>query len=351
MKTIKVLLTSAGSQVAPGIINMIKQNRSYKVIAIGTDAGIREELVGRHFCDRFYTVPYAKDTDYVSTMLNICKNEKVSVIFPGSDEEALILSQKRRVFSSVDTKIACAEAFVIEKSLDKFELMKLLKENRMPVGQFYEPKKLGDIKRYCFRLGYPKDDVVIKPKVARGSRGFRIITDKKNLYSKFSKNEFYYITLKEVTNIFKDCVKELNHFFIMEYLPGPRYSVDILIERSKPVVGVCRKKIFPISSPTQLADIVYDKDIIEYAKSIASFLGFDYFVQVEIGRDIKGEPQLIEINPRIDATLPIVSGLRINYFEELIYYVLNSRFRKEDFKLKRKPIRFYRYWEHIFRKY
>ncbi len=350
VKKIKVILTSVGSQVAPSLISMIRKNRDYHVIVIGVDAGVKEDLVGWHFCDKFYTVPYAYAKNYIPSMLRLCRKEKVSVVFPGSDEEALVLSRNKGTFSSYNIKIASPEASTIEKSMDKMRLMALLKNNKIRVGKFCEFKKVGDIKRHAVELGYPKRNVVIKPRIARGSRGFRIITGNLNPYENFLGNQLYFTSLREIQRIFSLYPGRLKDFFMMEYLSGPHYSVDILMERSRPVTCVCRKKIFPIGSPTQIADIVYDEYIIEYASKIASFLEFDYFVQVEVGRDRYGRPCLVEINPRIDATLPIVEGVGINYFERMIYYAQHDVFPRRDFRPQKKALRFYRYWQHIFRK-
>lgn len=350
MKTLKILFTCVGSQVAPEIINMIRDNKEYRIYVIGTDAGEKKDLVGSYFCDYFYRVPYAKDNRYISKMLEICKREKISVIFPGSDEEALLLSENRQRFLSIDTKLACSDTRSIQMSLDKCRLMKLLRENGILTADFYELNNMREIESYSRRLGFPKNDVVIKLRTARGSRGFRIVTANKDIYEKFCRNEFYYISLFQLRHIFKNNHDNIKLFFLMENLDGPKYSVDILIKQSTPVMCICRNKLFPIGSPTQLADIVYDKDIIEYAKIVASLLKFDYFVQIEVGRNKRGKPCLIEINPRIDATLPIVEGLGVNYFEQMIYYALHNTFLKKELKFAKKPLRFYRYWQHIFRK-
>lgn len=350
-KKVNVLFTCAGSKVAPAIVEMIKRSSRYKVAVLGTDAGEKRDLAGRYFCDKFRTVPAAYERGYIPEMLDICRSQRISTVFPGSDEEAFILSRHRDRFLSINTKIACSSMRSIEKSLDKLRLMEYLKENKVCVGGFYGLDNIDDIKKYSTKLGYPKEKIVIKPRTARGSKGFRILTNDVSSYERFSSNKFYFTTLKEVIEAFKGHDKEIKGFFVMEYFKGPRYSVDILMECGRPVSAICRKKIFPIDSPTQLADIVFDSDIIAYAKKVASLIGFDYFVQIEIGRDRKGHPSVIEINPRIDATLPIVEGLGINYFEEMISYALENTFRKKYFEPRKRHLRFYRYWNHIFKKH
>jgi len=105
-----------------------------------------------------------------------------------------------------------------------------------------------------------------------------------------------------------------------------------------------------ISPPTQVADIVFDEDIREFAESIVEVFGFDFFVQIEIGRDLKGNPGLIEINTRLDAALPITTGLGLNFYHEMITYALKGMMREDikDYRDYRKKIIFKRYWQHFF---
>ena len=349
-KRINVILTSAGAQVAPGIIRMLKDNRNYSIKVIGVDAGIRDELVGRHFCDRFYSVPYAYEKEYIPCILKICTKEKISIIFPGSDEETVTVAKNKDTFLYNNTKIICSDYSSVKLCTDKFKLMSRLKENRISVGKFYGLRDMKSLMKHSRELGYPKHDIVIKPRIARGSKGFRVITGHSDAYKKFLDNRFYLSSLDEIVNVFKRNAEQLKRFFLMEYFQGPKYSVDILLKGHVPAVHICREKIFPINSPTQVADIVYDKDIVDYAGKIARFLRFEYFVQIEVGRNRDNEPSLIEINPRIDATLPIVEGLGINYFEQMINYAMEGVFTGAFRISKKKNLRFYRYWEHIFAK-
>jgi biotin carboxylase len=105
-----------------------------------------------------------------------------------------------------------------------------------------------------------------------------------------------------------------------------------------------------ISPPTQVADIVFDEDIREFAESIVEVFGFDFFVQIEIGRDLKGNPGLIEINTRLDAALPITTGLGLNFYHEMITYAVTTKMREDikDFRSHDSRLCFKRYWQHLF---
>ena len=136
----------------------------------------------------------------------------------------------------------------------------------------------------------------------------------------------------------------------MDYLPGRKYSTDVLVRDGQMHAVVIRNKIFPVGSPTQVADIVFDGDLIDYALSIMKVFKFNYFVQFEMGRDEEGKAKLIEINPRLDATLPICMGIGINFYHEIINHAVDNEYSENvrilrDGKGKK---RFMRYWQHCF---
>jgi carbamoyl-phosphate synthase large subunit len=142
----------------------------------------------------------------------------------------------------------------------------------------------------------------------------------------------------------------MKDFFIMDHLPGEKYSADCLVRDGAIRAVVIRNKLFPVGSPTQIADIVFDEDLAGYAASMARVLTFDYFVQFEIGRDGNGEPKLIEVNPRLDATLPICLGIGINFYHEIIRHALGEAYSPQVRIVRGTsgPKRFMRYWQHAF---
>ena len=70
--------------------NCIKEIGSGRVIC--TDAG--DTAPACFLADKWYKVPKANSPDYISSLLYICKKEKISAIVPFIDTELMVLSQK-----------------------------------------------------------------------------------------------------------------------------------------------------------------------------------------------------------------------------------------------------------------
>ena len=347
---ISILLTCVGSQVSPSVIQTIRHHPRYEIKVVGIDNKNKEESVGAHFSDTFYQVPMGDDREYVHVIQDIVKEEKVKVILPGSDEEALALSEQEERFLNIGCAVACSHYEVTELAIDKCRTMRRLKEQRIPVADFYEIDSINDLIHCAKKLRFPLKPFVIKPKISRGGRGFRVVKETTDSYEAFLNADSTTIDFGTLERIFRAVPHKIRDFLVMDYLPGKKYSTDILTKDGQMQCVVIRNKIFPVGSPTQVADIVFDDDLIDYALSVMNVLRFNYFVQFEIGRDEKGEAKLIEINPRLDATLPICMGIGINFYHEIINHAMNNEYSEnvrilKDYRLKK---RFMRYWQHCF---
>ena len=350
--TVAILVTCVNSQVAPGIMALIKNHPDYRIRMIGCDAADRGEILGRHFSDHCYSVPLGTGEDYIGAIIDIVQRHSIHMIFPGSDEECLILSEHREKFETLGCKIACSAFETVSLCVDKFRLMTHIKEKGVRSGTAYLPTTLANLENFAYKLGYPNIDFVIKPRSGRGSRGFRIISADIDPYAAFQQSDHSRISLEALKGIFAEHETDLSRYLMMEMYTGDKYSADVLIDR-----GTIRSMVIrnngstpKTQPPTQNARIVFDDDIQQYADQIVRVIPFDYFAQVEIGRTEKGELGLIEVNTRMDATLPITEGLGLNFFREMVTYAMTGKMRPDipngtDCRIK---LRFRRYWSHLF---
>lgn len=348
-KTLPVLLTCANSQVGPSVISMLRNHPDYDIRVVGVAAGDKRDGPGHAFCDAFYSVPMGNAPDYLDVIQEIVVAEGIRVLFLGSDEEALALSAAMEWFTAHNCRLACSNHQVNRVASDKLSLIHHLDSVQVCVPQVKELSDPEALSESATELGYPIKPIVIKPRRGRGSRGFRLILPKRNAYEDFYRGDAHTLDLPELECLFRQFPEELSNYFLMAYLPGDKFSTDILITRGKPVCMVTRNNgVRPKTNPpTQLADLVEHAAIEEYAKAVAGSLPFDYFLQVESGLDEHGEPRLIEVNIRLDATLPITAGAGLNFYHEMIQYAMNGAFSQIPAGRIKKG-RFVRYWNHLF---
>jgi len=353
MSKVTVLLTCVASQVIPNIISLVKDYRKSDLRIIGIDTKPLSISVGGFLCDSFYNSPMGNDSGYKNFIYDIVEKERINIIFPGSDEEVLALSDmKTKLVNDYNCEVICSPKKITLLAVDKYKMHVELNKNNIPVGKFSDLKVLNDLISFANDIGYPGNKFIFKPKIGRGSKGVKIIDGETvDKLDNFITNKQTRMALDDLIILFEQYPDKLDNFFVMEYFPGDKFSSDVLISNGdvKSIVIRNNGKQIKANPPTQIADIVINDYVKEYTEKICELMKFDYFVQIETGMGIDEKPYFIESNVRMDATLPITTGVGINFFHELIDYALNGTFNniEVDYDNFRK-IRFFRYWDHVF---
>jgi len=288
----KVLVTCASSAIMPldvlPLIDSIKQTSEI----ILCDA---EEIFINSYVK--YKVPLGACDDYLDHLRKIVENEGISFIFVCSDEEALAISKDSNL-SSI-THLDSHEN--IKLVLNKFSLHEKIEA---VLGKGYTPRYIRNtnyesVQDFIHSVNY----CILRPVKGRGSKGLRFLdfnsTDVKtsflgNLSANFPANTF-----------------------LTEYLPGDKYSVDSLFKNGRLMTCMIRNNgpAIKYHPPTVFAETSTDSDVYKYALSIGKALNLSGFHQIECGKSADGSVKLIEINPRLDATLPITICYSQNFYD------------------------------------
>ena len=313
MDTLKVLVTGAGAPGLPGTVYSLKNNPDNRSIdVVGVDA--RSEVIGKYICERFYKVPYAHEDEFIPELLEICRKEKVRVILPQVTKELGKLAQSRRAFLDEGVVIAVSDRRAIEIANNKYELSLVAEKAGVPIPELYKVKRWSDLEEKAVKLGYPEKPVVVKPPVSSGMRGLRIISEEIDLKRLYFENKptSLYIKLQSLYNILGERFPDL---LVMEYLPGPEYTVDILAWKGEPYVVIPRKRIEIKCGITFIGVAEKNEDIIEYSRKLAKALGLSYAFGFQFRMDEDGVPKVIECNPRIQGTMVLstIAGANIIY--------------------------------------
>lgn len=319
MKACTALLTSVGNLISPSQIDSLKNNPGHrKVKLIGTD--MIEHAVGKYMVEEFYKVPGGEDSEYINTILDICRKENVDVILPVSNEEALALSKHRDLFEDIGAVIATSEYKTLELALNKGKAYSFLKEQGLACPKFYIAKSLKDFISSVYKLGFPETRVMMKPSTGRGGRGARILTNENlishllhekpgSLYADFQS------VVKTLEGVDEDNFPEL---IVMEYLPGKIHSVDFLAKNGEALIIVPKTRIIGNPSQTLVGQVEKDEFIEEDIRKISKAFNFEYNINIEMKRSRDGIALPFDINPRIAASVGFCTGAGAN----LIYYAL-----------------------------
>lgn len=338
-KPINVLITGAGAPGIAGTIYSLRNNYENREFYI-TTTDIKDDVIGKYISDDFYIIPPASDSkSYLKALYDLCRKKNIRIILPQNTSELLVLASNKKDFEKINVKILISDKDAIEIANNKFELMKLCRDNNIPVSSFNLVDNFEDLVVEATKLGWPNKKVVIKPPSSNGTRGVRIIDEKIDLKKMFydEKPTSLYIKMESLRQILGEIFSEL---VVMEYLPGKEYTVDLLSGNDYCCV-IPRTRDLVRSGITFNGSLERNEKIIEYSTKIAKKLNLKYCFGFQYKLDEYGDPKIIESNPRIQGTMIMSTLAGANLIYSAVKMLLEEDFPKFDIDWTSK---FYRYW-------
>lgn len=313
MRDISVLITAAGSPSSPGFIQCLKNNGERSIRIIGTD--MKNDATISQMVDVLRIVPPASAPNYIDVLLKVCEEEKVDILMPGISLELPGLQKRKKEFERIGTKVSVSDGEGLLIANDKIRLYRYMREKGFQLPEFRVIESINDFELACKSIGYPKKAICVKIKDGSGSRGVRLIDPQKSRFDVFAgeKPNSFYTTYEDMLSILKEA-KVFPELMIMELLPGMEYSVDLLADHGKVLYMVGRESnIINASIPLE-ATLKKNEEAYDLSQRIVESLCLDGNVDLDFKFDANGHPQLMEINPRIAATLSVIAAGGVNLF-------------------------------------
>ncbi|MEZ4864512.1 MAG: ATP-grasp domain-containing protein [Caldilineaceae bacterium] len=275
MKPINILFTSAGRRVE--LLRKFRQayqglGLTGKIIALDTNP-LAPAL---HTADRAYIVPRLNRPDYVPTLLQICQQEAVDLIFPLIDPDIPLLAHHRKQLEDVGTKAVVLfpdEAATVD---DKWKTTKFFQALDLPTPHSWLPNQIDPT-----QATYP---LFIKPRFGSGG---------KNAFKVHNERELAF---------FSEYVPKP---IIQEWLSGPEITCDVICDLDGRVLGVAlRQRIEVRSGEVAKGVTIHDPFIIAACVRIAEALHAVGPITVQCMFK-EGVPHFTEINGRFGGGAPL----------------------------------------------
>ena len=198
LRDITVLVSACAYQFMPGLADCLKNNGERNVRIVGTDMNYDETVL--QMVDVFYQVPRAKDPDYCDIVLDICRKEKVDIVLPTMSAELIPLLDSREKFEKEGICLSISNRESIEISNNKLNFYRFMKDNGLPMVDFYRVRNVDEMKDAFRKLGFPGKAVCVKALESSGSRGIRIVDPEKSRFDILfnEKPNSFYISYDEL---------------------------------------------------------------------------------------------------------------------------------------------------------
>lgn len=338
-----ILLSASSSPTMPGLIKCFKNNGERNIKIVGVD--MNDEASAHFMVDKFYCVPPATDENYVDILLDICKKEKVDIYFPNISAEVSAVSIRKKEFEQIGTKLSISNQNSIDIANDKLKVYDFLKEHQVKVPNYYPVCSVEDFIINSKKLGFPNKPVCLKIVNESGSRGVRIIDHCKNRYDIFAhqKPNSFFTSYEDMISILQEA-KNIDNMLLVEYMPGNEYSVDALADKGKTLYIVGRENTESIMSIAQESEVKKIESAYEDSKKTIELLNFDGNVGFDFMLNEDGIPFLMDINPRITATVSVIAAAGVNLPYLRIKQLLGEDLQKCDVNYGVKIRRRYHEW-------
>ena len=208
------------------------------------------------------------------------------------------------------------------------------------------PNGVSDVDAFASMFKYKNSSICCKVDNLCGGKGFAVVDDRKSndtsLFNKFGENR--YISLHDLKSIVGN---GKNKVILQQRIEGLDYTVSVLADKGV-VTHICGYVGYMMAFGSIMYGEIKPNDMAyDIVKKIVAELGLDGNVAFDFILKKDGKVVLLEINPRINASLPFVrhAGCNMAYLrcKQLFGYEIPSTYEL-NYGLKMKKFYDTRYY-------
>ncbi len=311
-----VLLTATGGGLSAETIRLLKGSQRHRIRVVAVDTADRGVPVAAGFADSFHKVPYGREGDYAPAIAQLVRQERVDLVLPCSDEEALALAGARASIEAAGAQLACADLATLDLVSSKERCFAWLAERGFPVPEWRYCTTAAELAAAFAHFG---DAFAAKPAKGRGNRDVYVVSrGVAGEQRSFSGRE-----LHVAPDVFRERyaarLEDLLPVIVAERLEAPCYDVDTLSWRGTVHRVVPRRRVNPEGMPFLGNVIEAVPGLADIAARIAGELNLSWLYDFDVmTRPGDSSPAVIEINPRPSGSLAASVAAGIPLLDDLV---------------------------------
>ena len=281
---LNVLIVSGGGFQGSTLVKGLQVSNYISVVIVDCFA----ENVCKYEICKYYQVPLLKDNElFICRLLEIIDKEKISIVFPATELELLLLAKNKEKIEKKKCKLAISDSNILNILINKKRVYSFLSDNNFSV---LKAINISDTK-----IKFP---IIGKPELGFGSQGVVVIDN----YEEFNK----YINNNRVNNyIWQPYIKKFQEFSI-DFAIGFDY-------RSSPVI--IRKRLKTSGGFSIISEREKDSSILSEINRFIDIIikkGACGIFNVQVLKDRKNKIYFSDVNPRVGTSSVFSLGLNIN---------------------------------------
>lgn len=307
-----IAITGVGGGVGQSILKSLFET-DYNLISLNG------ELFGAglYATKTSYLIPYATETNFINRLLEICKKEKIALLFPGLDAELMLLSLNIDAFKAIGTIVVVSSPEVITISNDKQQTYNHLIKSGVNIPFTTSIEN--------FTPSQESFPLIIKQKIG-GARSINVHIIKSYL---------------EWKSIIDKIGENISDYIVMEYIEGDEYTCGTInLENSCKGVIIMKRTLRNGDTNKCFTEIneVIEKEVRLVVESIKPFGACNVQLRIK-----NGKPYVFEINARCSGTTAARALSGFNEPKMIADYLLKGI--EPKFEIKQQAI--LRYWKEL----
>lgn len=292
---IRVLILGGGLQALSTACSLKKEG--YYTICCASRGDVCQHS---RFTDKFIPNSHIDIDIYPKDLLSIIKQSDIKVIIPMSDKSAEYLSTYKDIIEQ-NTQCKCAVPDInsFYQGADKSSLMAFCERYNFPHPKTY-PLSFDTLIEATRCINFP---ALIKPNHSVGARGITYVTDKEELEKKLIDIQANYgeTTLQEYVD-----TTNMPYYNVMLY----RNAQGIILGQT--VIEILR--FYPIKGgSSSFCRTVEKKDLLDICIQLLDKLNWVGMADFDVLVNTSGEYKIIELNPRVPASLRAADIAGVNF--------------------------------------
>jgi carbamoyl-phosphate synthase large subunit len=261
-------------------------------------ADAKSDVSALQEADQAFVVPLLNHPDYLDTLVDICRQHQVLLLFPLNDLELPLLARERGRFLEIGTIPVVSSSTVIDLCFDKWATLGFLRRHSLPA-----PKTCCSLReaRDALSRGELAFPLVIKPRWGTASLGIEYPEDDEELELAFNlvKKQLGRTFLADISSSDPErCV------LIQERLHGQEYGLDVINDLDgRYVTTFVKRKLAMRAGETDRSVTVKHDRLERLGKTIGQQLG--HIGNLDCDVFVDGENcYVLEMNPRFGGGYP-----------------------------------------------
>ncbi|WP_185752383.1 ATP-grasp domain-containing protein [Butyrivibrio sp. AE2032] len=257
------------------------------------------------FADVSYQVPLITHKDYIPTVLEICKNEKIDAVTTLIDPEIAILAEHRAEFEEIGVEVLAPYIETARLCFDKYEMYRYLSEKGVNTVRTFG--NIGDFKA-AFNAGEISFPVFVKPRTGSGSVGARRV---------------------ESLELLEELMARDESLIVQELMTGKDMDADIYVDTvsHEPVAVFSKKKISTTIGGANKTISFKDQALFDFVTDALKVFEFNGPLDMDLFYQ-DGKYYLSEINPRFGGAYLHAYGAGVDFIKFIYNNVVNKQANK-----------------------